>query len=118
MSLDQLRATFLGSIAVLSRSVEAGKPHPCAPPDIAKNFGSFGKQASKSSQGSEQSSSAQAAASAPAPSKSSSKPLPEPDYQEFFEMPKRYWRRIQMEDAEIEAIMVRGLKLLIGCPDT
>ena len=92
--------------ASVLRAVEAGRPHPCAPLDIAKGFASFGRRASNAKSSSQPTSSSQRASSTPAPPKAQSKNLPEPDYEEFFEMPKRYWQRIEMDNAEIEAVMV------------
>ncbi|KAK9897051.1 hypothetical protein P389DRAFT_52588 [Cystobasidium minutum MCA 4210] len=97
-----------------------GLPHPMAPKGV--NFKTFGKGTpaapgqtqpkppSQSQQGTQSSSSAQTSSQSTQPSKPapSSKGLPPADYEEFFDMPTRYWQRPPLEESEIEAIMTGG----------
>lgn len=86
-----------------------GKP---APPGQTepKPSSQSGSPSSQSSSSSSKQSSSSSTPSKPAPS---SKGLPPADYEEFFEMPKRYWERPPLEESEIEAIMV-GAGLLFA----
>lgn len=88
---------------------EVGQPHPCAPDEISNNFADFGKRTPPK----QPSSSASSSSSPPKPSSSSSSGLPQPDFEEFFQAPARYWRPPAFEESEIEAIMVRTEILLL-----
>lgn len=101
------------------RPVQAGEPHPCAPDDIVKVFADFGKKpigakpspsssTTSSSSTSSTTTTSQQQQRTPQPSSSSSSKLPPPDFEEFFQAPRRLWQQPMLEDAEMEAIMVRG----------
>jgi hypothetical protein len=99
-----------------STDTKPGLPHPMAPKNI--DFNSFGKskpagstqQAAASKQPSSSSQSQQSQQQQQKPP-SSTKGLPPADFEEFYEMPKRYWTRPPLEEAEMEAIMVRLSRL-------
>lgn len=74
---------------------EPQHPHPQAPADLQKAFGNFLKKFEAST-----------SSAAEKPTKSKSKDA----YEEFWEAPSYLWkpRALEIEDAEIDAVMVRG----------